>query len=84
MKIQLDIDTTPQELRTFFGLPDVEPLQREMLEQIRKQMEQGVAGFDPMGLMKPFLPENLQSLQAMQKQFWESMARAAKREKTEE
>ena len=30
MKITFDIDATPQELRTFFGLPHIEPLQNEM------------------------------------------------------
>jgi hypothetical protein len=32
MRIKFDIDATPQELRTFFGLPDVEGLQHELIE----------------------------------------------------
>jgi len=31
MKITLDIDCTPEELRSFFGLPDVRPMQEEQL-----------------------------------------------------
>lgn len=76
MKIKFDIDVTPQELRTFFGLPDVEPLQQEMMARIRDNMLQGVAGFDPMSLMKPFLPANVQSLEGMQKAFWDAMKSA--------
>ena len=72
MKIKLDIEASPQELRTFFGLPDVEPLQNEILEKIRKQMEQGMEGFDPLALMKPFLPENLRSLETFQKEIWKA------------
>jgi hypothetical protein len=72
MKIKFDIEATPQELRSFFGLPDVEPLQREMLEKIRQQMQAGVAGFDPATLMKPFLPEHLRSMESLQRAFWES------------
>ena len=77
MNIKLDIDVTPQELRTFFGLPDVEPLQRQMMAQIQEQMLKGAAGFDPMTLMKPFLPGNLQSLDGMQKAFWDAMNASA-------
>jgi hypothetical protein len=76
MNIKFDIDVTPQELRTFFGLPDLEPLQQEMLAHIRDQMLKGAAGFDPMSLMKPFLPGNLQSLDGMQKAFWDAMKAA--------
>ncbi len=76
MKIKFDIDVTPQELRTFFGLPDVEPLQQEMMAEIRENMRKGVAGFDPLTVMKPFLPANLQSLDGMQKAFWDAMKAA--------
>ncbi len=77
MKIKFDIDVTPQELRTFFGLPDLEPLQQEMMAKIRDNMLKGVTGFDPLTLMKPFLPANLQSLDGMQKAFWDAMKAAA-------
>jgi len=73
MKIQFDIDATPQELRTFFGLPNLEPLQNEMLDFIRKNMAAGVEGFDPATMMKPFLPEHMQSLTTLQKKLWQAM-----------
>ena len=37
MKIKFDIEATPQELRSFFGLPDIESLQQEMLDRLREQ-----------------------------------------------
>ena len=70
MKITFDIDATPQELRTFFGLPNLEPLQHEMLELIQKNIAMGTEGFEPATLMKPFLPE---AIMAMQKTFWQAM-----------
>jgi hypothetical protein len=76
MKITVEMDTTPEELRTFLGLPDVAPLQQEMLEKIQEKMRAGVEGFDPLTLLKPFLPENMQTLSTMQKKFWESMWQA--------
>lgn len=73
MKIKFDIEVTPQELRTFLGLPDVEPLQQRLMEQIEEQMRAGTAGFDPLSLMKPFLPGNLQTFDGMQKAFWDAV-----------
>ncbi|HID99957.1 MAG TPA: hypothetical protein EYP59_06675 [Thiotrichaceae bacterium] len=73
MKIHFDIDATPQELRSFFGLPNLEPLQNEILEIIRQNMSAGIEGFDPATVMKPFLPEHLHSLTALQKSLWEAM-----------
>ena len=67
MKIHFDIDATPSELREFLGLPDIRPLQKEMLEKMREKMLQGVGGFDPQAIMKPFLPPQLQSAEAWQK-----------------
>ena len=72
MKIKFDIEATPQELRTFFWLPDIEPLQNEILEKIRKHMEQGIEGFDPLTLMRPFLPEHLRSVETLQKELWKA------------
>ena len=31
MKVTVDIDCTPEEARTFFGLPDVKPMQKAMM-----------------------------------------------------
>lgn len=73
MKIKFDIDVTPQELRTFLGLPNIEPLQTEMLEQIRKNMSAGVEGFDPLSLTKHFMPEQLQTFNTLQKTFWQAL-----------
>jgi microcystin-dependent protein len=64
-------------LRRFFGLPDVHPLQQEMLDKIREKMLAGMDGFDPATLMKPFLPESMHSLEALQRQFWQGLAQSA-------
>ena len=73
MKIHFDIDATPQELRSFFGLPNLEPIQHEILEIIRQNMSAGMEGFDPATIMKPFLPEHLHSLTALQNTLWQAM-----------
>lgn len=73
MKIKLDIDATPQELRTFFGLPDLTAFHEEMIAHVRDKMVAGVEGYDPLTLMSNLLPQGMQGLEAMQKVFWESM-----------
>lgn len=73
MKITITADVTPEELRAFFGLPDVTPLHQELVEQIRANMEAGAHGFDPLSLMKPLLPTNFQSPEAWQK-YWSALA----------
>jgi hypothetical protein len=78
MKISLDIDLTPEELRRFFGLPDVEPVNRELIEILRRNIASGGEGFDPASLLKPWLPPHLQSLDSMQKTFWETFAKAGR------
>src|SRR6266566_2597544 len=47
MKIKLDIDCTPEELRGFFGLPDVKPMQEELMKEIAARMRANVKALDP-------------------------------------
>lgn len=84
MKIKIDVDVTPQELREFFGLPDVQPLQGQIMEKIREKMQTGAEGFDPMTLMKRFIPQNLQAVEAVQKTFWDSLYGSKKEDQSKE
>ncbi len=38
MKITVDVDITPEELRKFLGLPNIEGLQEEMLKRAQKRL----------------------------------------------
>lgn len=55
MKLRVDIDCSPQELRTFLGLPDVGPLQAEMLEAMRKRLEKGLGPEDLDAMMRAWM-----------------------------
>ena len=79
MKINITLDTTPDELRAFFGLPDVQALQAEILEKVREQIRAGVEGADPLSMMRPFIAPNLQSMEAMQRAFWNGISAAGLR-----
>jgi hypothetical protein len=80
MKINLELDTTPQELRAFFGLPDIEPLQRQWMDQVREQIRKGIDQFDPATLMtlNPMLAQQMKLFEGMQKTFWDAFSKAPK------
>lgn len=77
MQIKISVDATPEEMRRFFGLPDVAPLQEEMIQRIQEKMRAGEEGFDPLTLMQTYLLPNVSILEAMQKAFWESFSAAS-------
>ena len=77
MKIEISMKATPAELREFLGLPEVQSLQAEMIEKIREQMQAGAEGFDPLSLMRPFIAPNVQSMEAMQRAFWNGLSTMA-------
>lgn len=55
MKVRLEFDVSPKEIRQVIGLPDVEQLQREVIDAIRERMVSGVEGFDPLSLLRSFV-----------------------------
>lgn len=75
MKVTVNIDCTPEEARTFFGLPDVQPMQQAMLEEMQRRMKEGLTAQDMETLMKawtsPALSQGMaQNFEKMQKTFW--------------
>lgn len=72
MKIKVEMDVSPDELRAFFGLPDVRALQEEMLAKVRESVLAGAAGLDPVAMMKPFLTPNMQAMEGLQRAFWQA------------
>jgi hypothetical protein len=52
MKVTIDIDCTPLEARQFFGLPDVEPMQRAVLAEMEKRTLAEMEKFSPDNLMQ--------------------------------
>lgn len=52
MKMTIEIDCTPQEARTFLGLPDVTGLNEQLVEEMQKRMSANIAMLSPEELMK--------------------------------
>ena len=76
MKITIDIDCTPEEARTFLGLPDVKPMQQAMMKEVQDRMTASLHAMDPETVMKTWLPAGIQGVEQLQKMFWSQMAAA--------
>jgi hypothetical protein len=52
MKVTVTVDCTPLEAREFFGLPDVQPMQAAMMEQLQAKMMSSMDQYSPEALMQ--------------------------------
>ena len=55
MKMTIEIDCTPQEARTFLGLPDVTGLNEKLVEEMQARMTSNMAMLSPDELMKSWM-----------------------------
>jgi Family of unknown function (DUF6489) len=53
MKVNVEIDCTPAEARQFFGLPNVEPMQAAVMEQLQKNILAEMDRISPEAIMRP-------------------------------
>jgi hypothetical protein len=74
MKIHLDLDCTPEELRGFFGLPDVKPMQEQLLKDVEERLRANVKALDPEAMLKTWLPAGLKGFEQLQEMFLNQMA----------
>ncbi len=80
MKIKIDIDCSPGEMRDFLGLPDIKALQEDMLGALREQMTEAMGSGDSETLSKAWGPLGLQNMESMQKAFWTALSGSASRD----
>lgn len=69
MKISVDIDCTPEEARTFLGLPDVKPMQDQLMQQLHDRMAANIRSMAPDEMMKAWLPAGLAGYDQMLELF---------------
>jgi hypothetical protein len=72
MKVKIDIDCTPEEARSFFGLPDVAPVNEMMVKEMTKRLQDNMASLEPDVLMRNWMSFGGQ----MQDQFMALMRQA--------
>ena len=81
MKIKLDIDCSPDEVRDFFGLPQVKPLQDELLKEVQERLSANIKAMDPEAMLKNWLPATLKGFEQLQEMFLSRMGGAGAKRK---
>ncbi len=81
MKVTIEMDMTPQEARAFMGLPDVQPIQNKMMEEMQQRMRAAFDAGDPEGMMKAWMPlGGAEAFGKFQKMMWDSAAALGKKD----
>lgn len=73
MKINFDIECTPEEARSFLGLPDVKPMQENLMRDIEDRMKTNLSSMEPEALIRTWMPVGVQGFEQLQKMFWAQM-----------
>ena len=69
MKINVEIDCTPEEARAFLGLPDVRPMQEKLLKVMQERMSSSLTAMDPQEMMRLWLAPNLKGFEQLLEAF---------------
>ncbi|WP_006786897.1 DUF6489 family protein [Thiorhodospira sibirica] len=72
MKVTVDIEAKPEELRVFMGFPDVRPLQDELMARMRDQYLEMQDPESMALLMQKMVMGGMQTATTMEKFFWEA------------
>lgn len=75
MKISFDVDCTPEELRGFFGLPEVKPMQDRLMAEVEERLRASLKALDPEAMLKTWLPAGLEGFQKFQEMMFGQMGR---------
>ena len=68
MKLNVEVDCTPQEARHFMGLPDVQPMQDAVMDRLQQQLVSNIEKVSPEALMQswfnfnPIITEQFQDM----------------------
>lgn len=70
MKITINIDCSPEEARSFMGLPDVAPFQNAMLDEMKNNIQKATSAMEPEMMLKTLFPLQSEGMADLQKAFW--------------
>lgn len=73
MRFQINVDCTPEEAREFFGLPDILPMQQDLMEMVSRRLSENIQTMEPEALMKTWVPALFQGWSDIQSHFWSQM-----------
>lgn len=76
MKVTVNIDCSPEEARAFMGLPDVRPMQENLMRDLEERLRANIQAMNPESLVKTWLPASLEGAEQLQKMFWTQVQQA--------
>jgi len=76
MKVNIEVDCTPDEARRFLGLPDVAPMQQTLIAAMEKRLVDAITTTDPKQLMDTWLPFGAKGIEQWQS-LWGQLAQTA-------
>ena len=79
MKVTIKIDCTPEEARAFLGMPDIRPLQDEIMAGLKERMDEALSRFDPEAMLKEWTEASGDGMNQMM-EMWRHMLNPAKRD----
>ena len=80
MKVNVEVNCPPEEARTFFGLPDLKPMQERVMGEIEERLRSSLNAMNPEAIFKTWLPASMQGVEQMQQiqqAFWSQLANIA-------
>jgi Family of unknown function (DUF6489) len=77
MKVNIELDMTPEEARKLMGLPDVTKLQDKMLAEMERRMKAALDTSDPQAMLKAWMPIGGQGFEEFQRFLWDSAKKAS-------
>jgi hypothetical protein len=69
MKITVDVDCTAEEARTFLGLPDVKPVQEQLMREMQERMAANIRAMEPEEMLRIWLPATVKGFEQLQEIF---------------
>jgi hypothetical protein len=66
MKVNVTVDCTPEEARAFFGLPDVKPMQDQLMSDLQERLRKNIQAMDPETMIRTWLPATIKSFEHWQ------------------
>lgn len=76
MRIKIDVEVTPEEVRTLIGLPDIKGIQDDLVDYVRDKMGKGAGGVDDaVSLIKQLGTDSVQVASGFQKKVSQGFAK---------
>jgi hypothetical protein len=79
MKVTMNVECTPEEARTFFGLPDVQPMQEHLLKEMQERLSTNLKAMDPDTMIRAWLPATMKGFEQLQDIFTSQLSPIKKR-----